>query len=76
MRGVARRPEEFITHQREEKLKLESQLVHNQQEVLELQTENQDLKAKMAVEVGSVVSGKGSEAPELGWDHTHPIFNK
>lgn len=57
MQQIAWRQEECYCRQKEEKLKLESELVHSQQEIERLSTENNDLKADLAAKV------KTAEAP-------------
>lgn len=70
MQKIAWRQEECFSHQKEEKLRLEAQLVHTQQEIERLSGENNDLKAGLRAKV------KIAEPPPADWDPTHPIANK
>lgn len=73
---VARRQEDFITHQREERLKLESQVTHNRQKIARLKEDNQDLTAKLAVKVTIPPTHTNSETQGTSEDPTIPILNK
>lgn len=76
MQNSARRQDELISQQREAKLKLESQVVHNRQDMAILHAENCDLKARLAAGVKTSSTSNMKSAPEASKDSAPPIDSK
>ena len=74
--NVVTRQDELINIQREEKLRMESKIAHQQQEITGLGTENQELSTKLTTGAVNAATSRRRETSTTSQDLTSPIVSK